>query len=134
MEMAQTGSSFTPLGPGRRGSLRRPLSRLHPDVRAAVEEMKGRGVEFEEYDTCAWRIANFLSILEFAMHTSERSGLPIIVIIGAINSRDVAIVTGNSAAPVLAKDTQHLDAALKVARHRRTEAAAAHKTTAPAST
>jgi hypothetical protein len=36
---------------------------------------------------------------------SERSGLPIIVIIGAINSRDVAIVTGNSAAPVLAKDS-----------------------------
>jgi hypothetical protein len=35
---------------------------------------------------------------------SERSGLPIIVIIGAINSRDVAIVTGNSAAPVLAQD------------------------------
>jgi integrase-like protein len=31
--------------------------------------------------------------------------LPIIVIIGAINSRDVAIVTGNSAAPVLAKDS-----------------------------
>ena len=29
--------------------------------------------------------------------------MPIIVIIGAINSRDVAIVTGNSAAPVLAK-------------------------------
>ena len=35
---------------------------------------------------------------------SERSGLPTIAIIGAINCRDVAIVTGNSAAPVLAKD------------------------------
>jgi len=36
---------------------------------------------------------------------SERSGLPTIAIIGAINCRDVAIVTGNSAAPVLAKDS-----------------------------
>jgi hypothetical protein len=35
---------------------------------------------------------------------SERSGLPTIAIIGANNCRDVAIVTGNSAAPVLAKD------------------------------
>jgi low affinity Fe/Cu permease len=35
----------------------------------------------------------------------ERSGPPTIAIIGAINSRDVAIVTGNSAAPVLAKDS-----------------------------
>jgi len=35
---------------------------------------------------------------------SERSGLPTIAIIEAINCRDVAIVTGNSAAPVLAKD------------------------------
>jgi putative ABC transport system permease protein len=36
---------------------------------------------------------------------SERSGLPTIAIIGAINSRNVAIMTGNSAAPVLAKDS-----------------------------
>ena len=35
---------------------------------------------------------------------SDPSGLPIIVTIGVINSRDVATVTGNSAAPVLAKD------------------------------
>jgi hypothetical protein len=36
---------------------------------------------------------------------SERSGLPTIAIIGAINSRDVARMTGNSTAPVLAKDS-----------------------------
>src|SRR6266853_482288 len=36
---------------------------------------------------------------------SERSGLPTIAIIGAIKCRDVPIVTGNSAVPVLAKDT-----------------------------
>jgi len=35
---------------------------------------------------------------------SEHSGLSAIAIIRAINCRDVAIVIGNSAAPVLAKE------------------------------
>jgi hypothetical protein len=38
-------------------------------------------------------------------HPSERSGLPTIAIVGAINCRHVAIVSRNSAAPVLAKDS-----------------------------